>query len=135
MPFDELAELDYYSNNKSLEQQAKELDALNQTPLPDMKNLWGGSTTYCKIVEAAIKFKSGVIITGKRHGDCFRRFEELYPEADHTGEIQGFITTGLQFVDRFEAGKIALFAKQIEAPDSEKVDLSKGIMLYSEDLY
>ena len=76
------------------------------------------------IKEAAI-LKDGIIYTGRRHHNIFQSTLPLGCIKD--GE-QGFVTDIGEFVDRIEAGKIAIECGQIKK-------LKWGNELYSEDLY
>jgi hypothetical protein len=84
-----------------------------------------GINTY---VHQPINVKTGFVVTGRRHHNCFttkamlagiNAFKNLKP-------IQGFLTNTNRFVDRIEASVIAYHAKQIESMVPE---------LKSEDLY
>ncbi len=79
------------------------------------------------IKEAAIKKRSKVI-TGKCHGDAFKKCIDKGLTSD--GWVQGFVTDDGQFVNRQEAFEIALACGQIPepSPDSSRT-------LVSEDLY
>lgn len=80
---------------------------------------------------AAIKVRSGQIIRGHRHGDCFivaDKMHLLFP-GDHTE--QGFVISKNRFVDRVEGRKLQAAAR-IRSKSPE------GYMpgtLFSEDLY
>lgn len=79
------------------------------------------------IVNSAIKYNDGEIITGRRHGDCIRiaAASGRYTRTDNS--VQGFVDSGDNFYTRDEAKEIALKAGQIPA-DHEGT-------LYSEDLW
>lgn len=73
----------------------------------------------------------GIVFSGWRHHNCLYQMVAitgLYDNAANHG-VQGFLTNKNRFVDRKEAAKIALEAKQIE-----KLEYSSE-ELYSEDLY
>lgn len=73
--------------------------------------------------------KSGLVVCGRRHHNCFAIFAALkgQPEGRIGMDItQGFITDTDRFVDREEALQIALKAGQTTTTNSE---------LFSEDLY
>lgn len=86
------------------------------------------------IKQAAIKDESGVVYTlpiPARHNDIFRVI--IGTKEDEANKrlhlcVQGFILDDDTFVDRVEAGKIAIEFKQI-------VDLKWPPQLYSEDLW
>ena len=72
----------------------------------------------------------GMVFCGHRHIQCMRSMTSItgiWARKDLIGEYeQGFLTSENRFVDRAEAAKIALNAKQILSPTT---------VLYSEDLY
>ncbi len=76
--------------------------------------------------------KTGIVVCGLRHNNCFEILVELFPSKDqnkleYKGKIkQGFLTSDNRFVDRKEAAKIAFQSNQTDI-------LKKG--LFSEDLY
>lgn len=72
--------------------------------------------------------KSGYVICGLRHHNCFSTAYILDPERSYIKhkQIQGFLTNTNNFVDRTKAAEIAYAANQIEL----EID-----RLYSEDLY
>ena len=80
-------------------------------------------------IHQPINIESGFVICGRRHHNCTSTLsilkgpneENLIPEI-----TEGFLTNKNRFVDSKEAVKVALSAKQIEAPIH---------MLYSEDLW
>lgn len=75
------------------------------------------------IIEAAI-LKDGIIYTGRRHHNIIW----TNPKGFFYNCEQGFVTDTGEFVNRFDAGKIAIACGQIKA-------LQWGNELYSEDLY
>ena len=89
-----------------------------------------------KIVCAAIRLDdSSKIFYGHRHSHCL---EAMYGELSWNlnrqqikklKKTQGFITTEMRFVDRFEAFKIA---KEMNQIDPNNV---RGDKLYGKDLY
>jgi len=86
------------------------------------------------IKEAAIQRKSdGKVWTGSRHGNVISAIvaETGIRPVGRADFIQGFITDDGEFVDRFEAFKIAVECKQIRNPD----DPWAAPTLMSEDLY
>lgn len=83
------------------------------------------------IIEAAIKhLPTNNVITGQRHCNCYEKLWKMFPELNISVEkksiVQGFVTNDNEFVDRYEAAKIAFEAGQI------KSEVKK---LISEDLY
>ena len=77
--------------------------------------------------------KTGIVISGLRHCNCFAtaRIIRLHQENESS---QGFITTNHNYVDRYEAYKIAEKNKQFL--DSPRVPHDKfNQQLFSEDLY
>lgn len=71
--------------------------------------------------------KSGFVVTGFRHCNCFKTVSILAgKKIKNIEKVQGFITSSNRFVDRIEAVNIAYEAKQIDS-------LRK--FLYSEDIY
>jgi hypothetical protein len=81
-----------------------------------------------KIECSAIKY-SNAIFLGKRHCDCFRVAATKNQRYSKMREVQGFLTSRDRFVDRAEARLIAIRAGQL-LPRA-----SKGVILYSEDIY
>ena len=72
--------------------------------------------------------KEGIVITGRRHSDCYNTLICLdYDMIKNYEDIQGFLTSNNRFVDRKEAYRIALESGQIEEREHE--------LLISEDLY
>lgn len=72
----------------------------------------------------------GIVVSGRRHHNCFMTTFRLDPtlKTRATKIIQGFITNTDRFVDRIEAGQIAIKSKQIK-------EITRSNQLYSEDLY
>ena len=85
-----------------------------------------------KIVAAAILFKLTdneiCLMTDRRHSDIFRKAYQLHLE--YKASAQGFLTNDNQFVDRYEAKKIAVAADQLIVPEEDTY-----AELYSEDLW
>ena len=77
------------------------------------------------ILCAAISFDD-TIIAGYRHDKCFAILKTFLGAYKPKNITQGFLTSKNRFVDRYEANKIAINAKQIK----NKLD-----WLVSEDLY
>lgn len=78
--------------------------------------------------------KTGIVICGLRHCNCFPILFELFPNREYLNNdedemkiIQGFLVSDGRFVDRKYAYKIALIANQ--------VGVLKNEILFSEDLY
>lgn len=70
-----------------------------------------------------------MIVTGKSHGDCFRRAKELdLDRLSCCNSQQGFVNSKLQFLDRRKAAREAKTCGQIENIKSWNGDL------FSEDL-
>lgn len=78
---------------------------------------------------AAIKLADGVVIRGKRHGDCLAVIRDL--EFSHIGSVQGFMTSFGRFVDRKEGRQLQNTAK---IPSAAPFGYT-GDILFSEDLY
>lgn len=79
----------------------------------------------------------GIVLCGYRHGDIFSQTGLLIKhriELGITEEIQGFLTSHNRFVDREEAGEIALANNQFKN-DIEREEVMKTHYLYSENLY
>ncbi len=72
--------------------------------------------------------KTGFVICGHRHHNCFMTAYILNKDKklNNVKEIQGFMTSDNNFVDRKEAAQIAFQAGQIDEMKSK---------LFSEDLY
>ena len=76
--------------------------------------------------------ETGIVVTGLRHCNCFETLAEIFTKREYVSgglSKQGFLTSANRFVNRVEAGIIALKANQINKPFRE------GTELYSEDLY
>lgn len=74
--------------------------------------------------------KSGIVICGLRHCNCFQILSEIFDKEslEKSNIIQGFLTSKNTFVDRESAYEIALRAKQI-------ISNTNITSLISEDLY
>lgn len=72
--------------------------------------------------------KSGIVVCGRRHHNCFIILFNMFEEDDYSKEntTQGFLTSKDRFVTRRAAAEIALKCGQIERPTNR---------LFSEDLY
>jgi hypothetical protein len=70
--------------------------------------------------------RTGIVICGQRHCNCFIILAELFPTRDKSKEMQGFLTTSGRFVKRNQAALIAFHAGQTRERKGE---------LISEDLY
>ena len=83
-----------------------------------------------KIVAAAVKFRGVMFVlpAPKRHHHIIGAIAELIGKRPVVGEIQGFLTDEGAFVDRVEAGRIAIEAGQLK-------ELPVPPDLYSEDLW
>ena len=73
----------------------------------------------------------GIVFCGHRHVHCLYQMVAIYGlyQSQAGFEVQGFLTNLNKFVDREEALKIAIKARQV---NYTKI---KGKQLYSEDLY
>jgi len=88
-----------------------------------------------KIVAAAIKFRQieneeFEVWTGRRHAEIFDFMHSNGIKYDKTSAIQGFVTDTNEFVNRYEAKKIAVAANQLIVPES-----STHAELFSEDVW
>ena len=103
-----------------------------------------------KIVASAIKFlpKDGeypVIVTERRHCNCFEVIWNSKIDYDKKTCEQGFMTSRNRFVDRYKAAEIAWYANQVlkESDTYQKMwkdyvnngELTKAYTLFSEDLW
>lgn len=103
-----------------------------------------------RIVASAIKFlpKEGeypVIVTERRHCNCFEVIWNSKIDYDKKTCEQGFMTNRSRFVDRYEAAEIAWRARQVleESDVYQKMyddywdngELTKAYQLFSEDLW
>ena len=79
-------------------------------------------------VSAAIRTSTGIVIAGKRHGDCFKAMAAQCIQKEHSE--QGFLTSEGRFVDRREAYKLQYKA----GIESVAEGGYRGRELYSEDL-
>ncbi len=76
---------------------------------------------------------SGFVVSGFRHGNCYVTLMDIicnkWGEERRNGKtVEGFLTTKNRFVDKKEAWKIAVKAKQVSRE-------SMRSFLLSEDLY
>ena len=79
------------------------------------------------IKEAAILLVDGTILTGKRHGEIFRKAkDDNFSVEQFKGHVQGFVDDKNKFYNRKDSGKIAYECGQIK----EIINC-----LMSEDLY
>lgn len=87
-----------------------------------------------KVTKAAIRVH-GEIFTGKTHGEAMIQMEEKYPDwLESKASVEdGFITSTGRFINREEAGKIALDTGQIEHLEAEE-KAESGSNLDSEDI-
>lgn len=88
-----------------------------------------------RLISAAIKYrpldsKYFMIVIGKRHSDIWEWLSDNQIQYDKDSIIQGFFTDTNQFVDRYEAKKIAVEANQLIVPEEETYQ-----ELYSEDVW
>lgn len=81
--------------------------------------------------EWSLNGKTGYVICGRRHHNCFASAYYLDPERKYKKfeKEQGFITNKDRFVSRVEAAEIAFLAGQIY----QRTEHPMG--LFSEDLY
>ncbi len=78
---------------------------------------------------AAIRHKTGAILAGRRHAECFSAATTF--GLDKRDLAQGFMTTKGRFIDRKQA--FLMMAK--EGIPSASPDGYRGHQLFSEDLY
>ena len=74
------------------------------------KDYWS-EICFLEIRHAAIRTDGGNIRIGKNHPEIIKKAQKGYFEK--LGQTQGFLTSKHKFVDRLEAAKIAIEAKQI----------------------
>lgn len=81
--------------------------------------------------DQAIKGKTGFVVCGRRHHNCFHTAFILNPNRTYIKfeKQQGFLTNKERFVGRIEAAEIAFLAKQIDERTTHPVGL------FSEDLW
>lgn len=99
-----------------------------------------------KLVAAAIKFKPKgcdyfQIMCGKRHCNVLEMMYKLRIEYEKATAVQGFLTEDDQFVDRYDAARMAYYSGQL-SPDTElwqkmakDEDMIYGHPLFSEDVW
>ena len=98
-----------------------------------------------KIIAAAIKFKPRnsdyfQVMCGKRHCNVLEVMHKLGIEYEKVSSVQGFFTDDDQFIDRYDAARMAYMNGQL-SKDSElwqKIHNSEDIYaypLFSEDLW
>ena len=99
-----------------------------------------------KIISAAIKFKPKgfdyfQIMCGKRHCDVLEIMHLLRINHEVTTMVQGFLTDEDQFVDRYDAARMAFFSGQLPKDTelwqkmSRDDKLQNAYALYLEDLW
>ena len=103
-----------------------------------------------KIVASAIKFlpkdsEYPIIVTERRHCNCFEVIWNSKIDYDKKTCEQGFMTNRSRFVDRYEAAEIAWDANQVlkESDTYQRMwedfakndELTKAYQLFSEDLW
>ena len=99
-----------------------------------------------KIVSAAIKFKPKgfdyfQIMCGERHCDVFEIMHLLKINYERSTAVQGFRTDEDQFVDRYDAARMAFFSGQLPKNTElwqkmvSDTRLQNAYPLYSEDLW
>ncbi len=76
-----------------------------------------------------INVKTGFVVCGRRHHNCFNTLDILNYIFTKENIIQGFITSNNKFVTRRKAVSIAIAANQT---NNEQVEFN---LLISEDLY
>ena len=81
----------------------------------------------CSAIKAVTVHGYPKIVCGRRHADIFEYMFKHQIEYDKALSIQGFLTSGDRFVDRFEAALIAFDARQIDDPNITE--------LFSEDIW
>ena len=87
-----------------------------------------------------INIKTGLVVCGRRHHNCFMTMGTLVGLVKDRNEIglqekeQGFVTSFDRFVTREEAAEIALKQDQF-ANDDERTEVQKSNYLYSENIY
>lgn len=99
-----------------------------------------------KLVAAAIKFKPKgcdyfQIMCGKRHCNVLEMMYKLHIEYEKLTAVQGFLTEDDQFVDRYDAARMAYYSGQL-SPDTElwqkmakDEDMIYSHPLFSEDIW
>lgn len=74
--------------------------------------------------------KDGLVVCGFRHHNCYTLLAEMFPNREYIGkEVEGFLTSRHQFVDRQGAMRIAEQANQIHYKHGDVHEL------YSEDIF
>lgn len=73
------------------------------------------------IQHAAIKYDNGNVYLGRVHHDCF--IKAKHKEARGTSPCIGFLTSEGRFVDKQEAYRIAITAKQVRSKALDSEDL------------
>jgi len=106
-------------------------DATEPSPSVDGK-VWVQSEQefiVCSAIEYFRHPTQPIIVCGLRHNDCINTYYNLTGDQTHDEE-QGFLTSKNRFVNRIEAGQIALDCGQIK-----ELKYYGGKMLDSSDLY
>ena len=83
-----------------------------------------------KVVQAALKFDNGHIFTDVRHADIYEKLHKHRIDITNFNVIEGFVTDTGNFVDRYEAKKIAIEANQLIVPEEDTYPA-----LFSEDVW
>lgn len=78
-----------------------------------------------EIKHAAVKSKSGWVIIGKCHADCFAKAKNINLEMSFARDDQGFVTSNGNYVDRKIAAMIARQAEQV--PDKIEILFSENL--------
>jgi hypothetical protein len=78
-------------------------------------------------VHQPVNARTGIVVTGLRHCNCYAVLAELFPNREYKGnQVEGFLTNSNRFVKRNMAAQIAFHAGQTSEKKGE---------LCSEDLY
>ena len=98
-----------------------------------------------QIIASAIKFKPKgsdyfQIMCGKRHCNVLEMMYKLGIEYEKKTAVQGFLTDEDQFLDRYDAARMAYYSGQLSSETEvwKKIASSDeiyAIALYSEDLW
>lgn len=70
------------------------------------------------------------VVTDKRHADIYERLHEEKVDLNNFEVTEGFLTDDHRFVDRYEAKRIAVAAKQLIVPEEDTYPA-----LFSEDVW
>lgn len=85
--------------------------------------------THSAVLFYPVGSNNPILITGKRHSDCYNTAHKLGIDHDKNLDIQGFLTDNYIFLDRYEAKHEARKCRQLIHDDEGSREL------FSEDIW